>query len=436
MIRFDNVTKRFADGTVAVDQLSIDMPTGEITVLVGLVGLRQDDDAADDQPPDRAHAAARITIDGRDVAAAAVPRAAARHRLRHPAGRPVPPPHGRSTTSTTVPSLLGWDKKRPAPRALELLELVGLDRRRTAERYPAPALGRPAAARRRGPGPRRRPAGAADGRAVRRRRPDRARPSCSRSSSACSASCTRPSCSSPTTSTRRSCSATASPCCSRAATSSSSARRASCSPSRPTRSSPTSSAHDRGLKLLSLRARQRGAGRPGARPSTAGALVTDDDRRPVGWANGHAGGPVPVERRSARATRPAACSTRRSSAPTALRGAGRRRRQGASASCRYESIGKLLAERLQAVAVILAAPSWSGDRLSGNWDVLRYYTLEHLRITLIALGARHARRLPARAARLPLAAHLRRRSCRSPTSSTRSRRSRCSCCSAPPSGRS
>ena len=38
MIRFDNVTKRFADGTNAVDALSIDMPTGEITVLVGTSG--------------------------------------------------------------------------------------------------------------------------------------------------------------------------------------------------------------------------------------------------------------------------------------------------------------------------------------------------------------------------------------------------------------
>ena len=38
MIRFDKVTKRFADGTNAVDQLSMDMPTGEITVLVGSSG--------------------------------------------------------------------------------------------------------------------------------------------------------------------------------------------------------------------------------------------------------------------------------------------------------------------------------------------------------------------------------------------------------------
>ena len=73
----------------------------------------------------------------------------------------------------TVPRLLGWDKERQRQRSLELLELVGLEQG-MADRYPAPALRRPAAARRRGPGARRRSAGAADGRAVRRRRPDRA----------------------------------------------------------------------------------------------------------------------------------------------------------------------------------------------------------------------------------------------------------------------
>jgi osmoprotectant transport system permease protein len=36
--------------------------------------------------------------------------------------------------------------------------------------------------------------------------------------------------------------------------------------------------------------------------------------------------------------------------------------------------------------VILAAPTWSGDQMSGNWDVLLYYTLDHLRITLLALA--------------------------------------------------
>ena len=38
MIRFDRVTKRFPDGTVAVDELDLTAPTGRITVLVGPSG--------------------------------------------------------------------------------------------------------------------------------------------------------------------------------------------------------------------------------------------------------------------------------------------------------------------------------------------------------------------------------------------------------------
>ena len=87
------------------------------------------------------------------------------------------------------------------------MDLVGLDRA-MARRYPGAALRRPAAARRRGPRARRRPQHPADGRAVRRRRPDRAGRPAGRNSCGSSANCTRRSSSSPTTSTRRSPSAT------------------------------------------------------------------------------------------------------------------------------------------------------------------------------------------------------------------------------------
>src|SRR6476659_7162498 len=38
MIRFDAVTKQFPDGTVAVEELDLEAPTGKITVLVGPSG--------------------------------------------------------------------------------------------------------------------------------------------------------------------------------------------------------------------------------------------------------------------------------------------------------------------------------------------------------------------------------------------------------------
>ena len=38
MIRFDAVSKRYPDGTVAVDELSLEIPEGEVAVLVGTSG--------------------------------------------------------------------------------------------------------------------------------------------------------------------------------------------------------------------------------------------------------------------------------------------------------------------------------------------------------------------------------------------------------------
>jgi osmoprotectant transport system permease protein len=40
------------------------------------------------------------------------------------------------------------------------------------------------------------------------------------------------------------------------------------------------------------------------------------------------------------------------------------------------------------------APIWSGPQLAGNWDVIRYYTIEHLRYTIIAVSIGTALSLP------------------------------------------
>ena len=53
VIEFRGVTKRFPDGTVAVDNLELQVRDGGITVFVGPSGLRQDDVAAHGQPHDR-----------------------------------------------------------------------------------------------------------------------------------------------------------------------------------------------------------------------------------------------------------------------------------------------------------------------------------------------------------------------------------------------
>jgi osmoprotectant transport system permease protein len=37
------------------------------------------------------------------------------------------------------------------------------------------------------------------------------------------------------------------------------------------------------------------------------------------------------------------------------------------------------------ISLIADAPIWSGPQLAGNWDVIRYYTIQHLRYTIIAV---------------------------------------------------
>jgi osmoprotectant transport system ATP-binding protein len=138
VIRFEDVTKRFPDGTNAVDGLSIEFATGEITVLVGSSGcgktttLRMINRMIEPS-------GGRITIDGDDVTAKPV------HVLRRGIGYVIQQsglfPHRKVIDNvTTVPLLLGWDKKKAKARALELLELVGLPAE-MADRYPAQLSG-------------------------------------------------------------------------------------------------------------------------------------------------------------------------------------------------------------------------------------------------------------------------------------------------------
>ncbi|MFJ2030246.1 ABC transporter ATP-binding protein [Streptosporangium sp. NPDC087985] len=133
MIKFDRVTKRYADGTVAVDDLGLEVPTGEITVFVGPSGcgkttsLRMINRMIDATE-------GRILLDGVDVKTIDPP------TLRRGIGYVIQQaglfPHRRIVDNVaTVPRLLGWDRKRARDRAMELLERVGLDLK-LADRYP------------------------------------------------------------------------------------------------------------------------------------------------------------------------------------------------------------------------------------------------------------------------------------------------------------
>ncbi|MCE0487524.1 ABC transporter ATP-binding protein [Ornithinimicrobium sediminis] len=138
MIRFDGVTKRFEDGTVAVDDLSFEAPAGKITVLVGPSGcgkttsLRMINRMI--EPSEGS-----ILIDGTDTGSLAPA------ELRRGIGYVIQHaglfPHRTVLSNVmTVPSLLKWDKKRARDRALEVLELVGLGGD-YAKRYPGQLSG-------------------------------------------------------------------------------------------------------------------------------------------------------------------------------------------------------------------------------------------------------------------------------------------------------
>ena len=119
MISFTDVTKRYPDGTLAVDGLNLDVRTGELTVLLGTSGfgkttaLRMVNRLIEPT-------SGTIALDGRDVTTVPV------HELRRGIGyiiqQPSLFPH-RSVADNiaTVPRLIGCDKGRRS-RALELLE--------------------------------------------------------------------------------------------------------------------------------------------------------------------------------------------------------------------------------------------------------------------------------------------------------------------------
>ena len=138
MIAFDGVTKRYPDGTVAVDDLSLAAPTGKITVLVGPSGcgkttsLRMVNRMI--QPT-----SGTITLDGRDTARMK------ESELRRGMGYVIQHaglfPHRTVLDNIgTVPRLLGWDRRRTESRARELMERVGLPES-MGKRYPAQLSG-------------------------------------------------------------------------------------------------------------------------------------------------------------------------------------------------------------------------------------------------------------------------------------------------------
>ncbi len=134
MIRLDGVSKRFADGTVAVHDLDLDVPEGELVVLVGPSGCGKSTTL---KMVNRLiePTGGRILLEGQDVTR--VDPVKLRRRMGYVIQQVGLFPHQSVEVNVaTVPRLLGWDKGRTSLRVHELLELVGLDPDRFAKRLP------------------------------------------------------------------------------------------------------------------------------------------------------------------------------------------------------------------------------------------------------------------------------------------------------------
>jgi len=138
MITFDAVTKAFPGGNVAVDNLSLELPTGQITVFVGPSGcgkttsLRMINRTIEPS-------SGTISIDGEDVTAqdAALLRRRIGYVIQH-AG--LFPHRTVADNIATVPLLNGVNRKQAREEAVALLGRVGLDES-LAGRYPAQLSG-------------------------------------------------------------------------------------------------------------------------------------------------------------------------------------------------------------------------------------------------------------------------------------------------------
>jgi osmoprotectant transport system ATP-binding protein len=138
MIEFRSVSKQYPDGTRAVDDFSLVIPSRKTTVFVGSSGcgkttiLRMINRMVDPT-------AGTIEIDGESIAG--LEPVALRRSIGYVMQNSGLLPHRRVVDNiATVPVLKGVGKKQARDRALELMDTVGLDRS-LAERYPSQLSG-------------------------------------------------------------------------------------------------------------------------------------------------------------------------------------------------------------------------------------------------------------------------------------------------------
>ncbi|MCV7422517.1 ATP-binding cassette domain-containing protein [Mycobacterium yunnanensis] len=138
MITFDGVTKKYPDGTVAVDDLTLDVPEGTLAVFVGPSGCGK---TTSMRMINRMiePTSGVLSVDGKDVTKVDAV------KLRLGIGYVIQSaglmPHLRVVDNVaTVPVLKGESRRSARKAALGVLERVGLDPK-LADRYPAQLSG-------------------------------------------------------------------------------------------------------------------------------------------------------------------------------------------------------------------------------------------------------------------------------------------------------
>lgn len=134
MLALESVSKRYPNGTTAVHELNLEVRDGETCILVGPSGcgktttLRMINRLIEPS-------SGRIVLDGEDVTR--IDPVQLRLRMGYVIQQVGLFPHMTvSENVATVPRLLGWERERTRRRVEELLELVGLEAGRFANRYP------------------------------------------------------------------------------------------------------------------------------------------------------------------------------------------------------------------------------------------------------------------------------------------------------------
>lgn len=133
-VHFDDASKEYPDGTVAVNRLNLHVEAEELVTLVGPSGCGKSTSL---RMVNRliAPTGGRVLVDGVDIAELDPV------QLRRSVGYVIQhvglfPHRTVGQNVATVPKLLKWPKKRINDRVAELLELVGLEPEIFASRYP------------------------------------------------------------------------------------------------------------------------------------------------------------------------------------------------------------------------------------------------------------------------------------------------------------